>query len=164
MRIKPTLLLAAVVASLGGLLFGFDTAVISGTTDWLQSYFDLSKFALGFTVASAIIGTIAGSIIVSKPSDRFGRRNVLFVLALLYLVSALGSALSHNWIMFLVFRFLGGIGVGGSSVVAPMYIAEITPARKAGQNGCCRSDECSNGHADRLLFKLPDSFLQSWGY
>jgi len=133
MRTKPTLILSAVVASLGGLLFGFDTAVISGTTDWLQGYFDLSKFSLGFTVASAIIGTIAGSIIVGKPADRFGRKNVLYILALLYLVSALGSAMAEHWGMFLAFRFLGGIGVGGSSVVAPMYIAEITPARKRGR-------------------------------
>jgi len=133
MRTKPTLILSAVAVSLGGLLFGFDTAVISGTTDWLQGYFDLSKFTLGFTVASAIIGTIAGSIIVGKPADRYGRKNVLYVLALLYLVSALGSAMAEHWGMFLVYRLLGGIGVGGSSVVAPMYIAEITPARKRGR-------------------------------
>jgi SP family xylose:H+ symportor-like MFS transporter len=133
MRSKPTLILAAIVASLGGLLFGFDTAVISGTTGWLQDYFDLSKFTLGFTVASAIIGTIAGAIIIGKPADRFGRRNVLFILALLYLVSALGSATAENWTMFLIYRLLGGIGVGGSSVVAPMYIAEIAPARKRGR-------------------------------
>ncbi len=133
MRSKPTLILSAIVASLGGLLFGFDTAVISGTTHWLQDYFGLSKFSLGFTVASAIIGTIAGSVAVGRPADRIGRRNVLFILALLYLVSALGSAMAQNWIMFLIYRFLGGIGVGGSSVVAPMYIAEITPARKRGR-------------------------------
>jgi sugar porter (SP) family MFS transporter len=133
MRSKPTLVLSAVVASLGGLLFGFDTAVISGTTHWLQEYFELSKSTLGFTVASAIIGTVAGSVIVGKPADLIGRRNVLFMLALLYLISALGSALAERWVMFLIYRFLGGIGVGGSSVVAPMYIAEITPARKRGR-------------------------------
>lgn len=133
MRSKPTLILSAIVASLGGLLFGFDTAVISGTTHWLQDFFGLSKFSLGFTVASAIIGTIAGSVAVGRPADRIGRRNVLFILALLYLISALGSAMAQNWIMFLIYRFLGGIGVGGSSVVAPMYIAEITPARKRGR-------------------------------
>ncbi len=73
---KPTLLLAAIVAALGGFLFGFDTAVISGTTQWLQEYFKLSSGTLGFTVASAILGTIAGSLLVGKPSDRFGRRNI----------------------------------------------------------------------------------------
>jgi len=133
MKSKPTLLLSAVVAALGGLLFGFDTAVISGTTHWLEGYFQLSKATLGFTVASAILGTVAGSVIVGKPADMIGRRNVLFILALLYLLSALGSAMANNWVMFLIYRFLGGIGVGGSSVIAPMYIAEITPARLRGR-------------------------------
>ena len=130
---KPTLVLSAFVAALGGLLFGFDTAVISGTTHWLERTFDLTNFTLGFTVASAILGTITGAVIVGRPADRFGRRNVLFVLALLYLFSAIGSAMAQHWIPFLIFRFMGGIGVGGSSVVAPMYIAEITPARRRGR-------------------------------
>jgi sugar porter (SP) family MFS transporter len=133
MRSKPTLILSAVVAALGGFLFGFDTAVISGTTQWLEEFFQLNKATLGFTVASAILGTIAGSVVVGRPADSMGRRNVLFILALLYLFSALGSAMAQHWIMFLIYRFLGGIGVGGSSVVAPMYIAEITPARKRGR-------------------------------
>lgn len=130
---KPTLVLSAFVAALGGLLFGFDTAVISGTTHWLERTFGLTNFTLGFTVASAILGTITGAVIVGRPADRFGRRNVLFVLALLYLFSAIGSAMAQHWIPFLIFRFMGGIGVGGSSVVAPMYIAEITPARRRGR-------------------------------
>ena len=133
MKSRSTLLLSAVVAALGGLLFGFDTAVISGTTHWLEGFFHLGKATLGFTVASAIFGTIAGSLIVGRPADVIGRRNVLFVLAILYLVSALGSALAQHWVMFLIYRFLGGIGVGGSSVVAPMYIAEISPARLRGR-------------------------------
>ncbi len=133
MKSRPTLILSAVVAALGGFLFGFDTAVISGTTHWLEDFFQLSKATLGFTVASAIIGTVAGSLMAGKPADIFGRRNVLFVLALLYLLSALGSAMASNWTMFLIYRFLGGIAVGGSSVVAPMYIAEITPARLRGR-------------------------------
>jgi sugar porter (SP) family MFS transporter len=99
----------------------------------LEDFFQLSKATLGFTVASAIIGTIAGSLIVGKPADLIGRRNVLFILALLYLLSALGSAMANNWTMFLIYRFLGGIAVGGTSVVAPMYIAEITPARLRGR-------------------------------
>lgn len=133
MKSRPTLILSAVVAALGGFLFGFDTAVISGTTHWLEDFFQLSKATLGFTVASAIIGTVAGSLIVGKPADFIGRRNVLYILALLYLLSALGSAMANNWTMFLIYRFLGGIAVGGSSVVAPMYIAEITPARLRGR-------------------------------
>ena len=133
MKSKPTLILSAVVAALGGFLFGFDTAVISGTTNWLEDYFGLTNATLGFTVASAIIGTIAGAIVVGRPSDRYGRRKILFVLALLYLGSAIGSAMAENWYMFLIYRFIGGIGVGGSSVVAPIYIAEISPARKRGR-------------------------------
>ena len=130
---KPKLITATLIAALGGLLFGFDTAVISGTTHWLKEVFELSSFWLGFTVASALIGTIIGSILVGRPADRFGRRDVLFVLAILYFISAVGSALAWNWVSFLLFRFLGGLGVGGASVVSPMYIAEISPARVRGR-------------------------------
>lgn len=130
---KPALIRATIIAALGGLLFGFDTAVISGTTHWLSEVFTLSSFWLGFTVASALIGTIIGAVIVSKPADQYGRRNVLFVLAVFYFVSAIGSAFAWDWISFLVFRFLGGLAVGGASVVSPMYIAEISPAKYRGR-------------------------------
>ncbi len=130
---KPKLIQATIIAALGGLLFGFDTAVISGTTSWLESVFNLSSFWLGFTVASALIGTIIGAIIVGQPADKYGRRNILFVLAVFYFVSALGSAFAWNWVSFLFFRFLGGLGVGGASVVSPMYIAEISPAKYRGR-------------------------------
>jgi MFS transporter, SP family, xylose:H+ symportor len=130
---KKTLVLSALVAALGGLLFGFDTAVISGTTAWLESVFELSKSQLGFTVASALIGTIIGALIIGKFADKYGRRNVLFILALLYLISAVGSGLAWNWYSFLIFRLIGGIGVGGASVVSPMYIAEISPAKIRGR-------------------------------
>lgn len=130
---KSKLLSATIVAALGGFLFGFDTAVISGTTDWLKNAFSLSSFWLGFTVASALIGTVIGSIIVGKPTDKWGRRNVLFILAAFYFISAIGSALAWNWPTLLIFRFLGGLGVGGASVVSPMYIAEISPAKFRGR-------------------------------
>ncbi len=130
---KRTLISSAVVAALGGLLFGFDTAVISGTTDWLQRIFDLSSAQLGFTVASALIGTIVGALFIGKPTDKYGRRYVLFILAALYFVSALGSAWAWDWYSFLFFRFIGGLGVGGASVVAPMYIAEVSPAKFRGR-------------------------------
>jgi sugar porter (SP) family MFS transporter len=133
MKLSGTLIRSAIVAALGGLLFGFDTAVISGTTDWLRSAFVLSDFWLGFTVASALIGTIIGSIAVGKPSDAYGRRGILFVLATLFFVSALGCGLALNWGMFLAFRFLGGLAVGGASVVSPLYIAEISPAAYRGR-------------------------------
>jgi len=133
MKNKRFLLLSAIVAALGGLLFGFDTAVISGTTGWLKDFFDLSSFWLGFTVASALIGTIIGAIMVGRPADKYGRRNILFTVAALYFVSALGSALAWDWYSFLFFRFIGGLGVGGASVVSPMYIAEISPAKYRGR-------------------------------
>lgn len=132
-RLTPGLLLSAIIAALGGLLFGFDTAVISGTTDWLKSQFALTDFTLGFTVASALIGTIIGSITVGRPADTVGRRGILFLLAVLYFVSAIGCALAWGWWPFMGFRFLGGLAVGGASVVSPMYIAEISPARLRGR-------------------------------
>jgi SP family xylose:H+ symportor-like MFS transporter len=130
---QKVLFSSALIAALGGFLFGFDTAVISGATDRLKDIFELSSFALGFTVASAIIGTVIGAIFAGKPADKFGRRNTLFILALLYLISALGSALAWDWYSFLTFRLIGGLGVGASSVVAPMYIAEISPASIRGR-------------------------------
>jgi len=128
-----TLLFAAVVAALGGLLFGFDTAVIAGATSSLQREFGLDAFSLGFTVASALIGTILGSIAVGRPADRLGRRGTLFVIASIYLVSALGCAWAWSWPSLLCFRLLGGLAIGGASVVSPMYIAEISPARLRGR-------------------------------
>ncbi len=130
---NPRLIGTTVIAALGGLLFGFDTAVISGTIHRLQAEFGLTSFWLGFTVASALIGTIAGSIAAGGPADRFGRKGTLLIVAQLYLVSAVGSALAWDWISFVAFRFIGGLGVGGASVVSPMYIAELSPARYRGR-------------------------------
>ncbi len=133
MKLSPTLLRSAVVAGLGGLLFGFDTAVISGTTEWLRREFILNDFMLGFTVASALIGTIIGSIAVGKPADTVGRRGVLYVLAVLFIVSSIGCGMAWTWGMFIAFRFIGGLAVGGASVVSPLYIAEISPAQYRGR-------------------------------
>jgi len=133
MKRSTYVLKSSIVAALGSLLFGFDTAVISGTTDTLQKLFHLSNTSLGFTVASALIGTIIGSLSVGWPTDRIGRRNMLMVLGLFYFISAAGSALAWNWVFFLIFRFIGGLAVGGASVVSPMYIAEISPARTRGR-------------------------------
>jgi SP family xylose:H+ symportor-like MFS transporter len=133
MKGKSYLFGSTLVAALGGLLFGYDTAVISGTTAALESVFQLSSFGLGFTVASALIGTIVGSVAVGRPADLLGRRTVLIIIAVLYSVSAVGSALAWDWGSFLFFRFIGGLGVGGASVASPMYIAEISPARYRGR-------------------------------
>ncbi|HWB95461.1 MAG TPA: MFS transporter, partial [Bryobacteraceae bacterium] len=127
------LLGCALVAALGGLLFGFDTAVISGTTDALRTKFGLNDNLLGFTVAIALIGTIVGSIGASRPADAIGRRGTLAILGVIYFVSALGCALSWDWWSFLLFRFIGGLAVGGASVVSPLYIAEVSPAQYRGR-------------------------------
>ena len=127
------LLGCAIIAALGGLLFGFDTAVISGTTEALRHKFALNDNLLGFTVASALIGTILGSIGAGRPADAMGRRGALAWLGVLYFISALGCAVSWDWWSFLSFRFLGGLAVGGASVVSPLYIAEISPARYRGR-------------------------------
>lgn len=122
------LIRSTIIAALGGLLFGFDTAVISGTTEWLREVFRLSPAGLGFSVASALIGTVLGALVAGRPADLWGRRATLIVIAVLYFVSAVGTALAWDWYSFLFFRFIGGVAVGGASVVSPMYIAEISPA------------------------------------
>lgn len=132
-RTSSLVIRSAIVAALGGLLFGFDTAVISGTTDNLREVFSLNEFALGFTVATALIGTIIGAMTAGRPADLWGRKKVLFVIGVLYTISALGSALESNWYLFMFYRFIGGIGVGAASVVAPIYTAEISPARVRGR-------------------------------
>ncbi len=133
MKTTAKLYTSTIVAALGGLLFGFDTAVISGTTEALQAYFGLSEAMLGFTVVTALIGTVLGSVAVSRPADIWGRKRVLSVLAVLFTVSAVGSALAWDLYSFWGFRLLGGLAVGGASVVSPMYIAEISPARLRGR-------------------------------
>jgi MFS transporter, SP family, arabinose:H+ symporter len=133
MKLNTYLARSTVVAALGGLLFGFDTAVISGTTAALTEIYHLTPERLGVTVASAIWGTIVGAILAGYPGERFGRRDSLRIMAVLYLVSALGCALAWDWHSLLVFRFIGGLGVGGSSVLGPMYIAEIAPAKWRGR-------------------------------
>lgn len=123
----------SITAALGGFLFGFDTAVISGCEQELQSVFSSSVFEHGLTVSIALIGTVLGAFFGGYPSEKYGRKITLLFIALLYVVSALGSALAWNWDSFLVFRLLGGIGVGISSVAAPMYISEIAPPSKRGR-------------------------------
>ena len=127
------LLRSTIVAALGGLLFGFDTVVISGAISALSVQYSVTGIWLGVTVAAAVWGTVAGSLFAGPPSDRFGRKGALQALALLYIVTALGCALAWNWYAFLVFRFIGGLAIGGSSVIGPMYIAEVAPADKRGR-------------------------------
>ena len=133
MTLNAYLARSTIVAALGGLLFGFDTVVISGTTDALTKTYHLSPLLLGFTVASALCGTILGAMFAGAPGDRYGRRDSLRGMAVLYLVCALGCALAWDWYSLIFFRFIGGLGIGGSSVLGPMYIAEIAPAKWRGR-------------------------------
>ncbi|QIL75152.1 sugar porter family MFS transporter [Hymenobacter sp. HDW8] len=123
----------SIVIALGGFLFGFDTAVISGAEKAIQQLWQLTAFEHGFTISIALIGTVLGALLGGIPSDRLGRRKTLIWIAVLYFISALGAALAPSWVPFLIFRFLGGLGVGASSVTAPLYISEISPAASRGR-------------------------------
>jgi sugar porter (SP) family MFS transporter len=133
MKLNAYLAKSTVVAALGGLLFGFDTAVISGTTSALTQTYNLSPGLLGVTVASALLGTVFGAMLAGFPGESYGRRDSLRIMGILYLVSALGCAWAWNWDSLVLFRFIGGLGIGGSSVLGPMYIAEISPAQWRGR-------------------------------
>jgi sugar porter (SP) family MFS transporter len=121
------------VGALGGLLFGFDTAVIAGTTHALTALYHLSPGELGFTVSSALWGTVLGAALSGILGDRLGGRNALRILAACYIASALGCAFAFSWPMLILFRFIGGLGIGGSSVLGPVYIAEIAPGSWRGR-------------------------------
>src|SRR5438046_8146802 len=131
--LNSALLKSTVVAALGGLLFGFDTVVISGAEQSLKDLYHLTPWALGVTVTSALIGTIIGSLTAGIPGDAIGRRDSLRFMAVLYVVSAVGCAFAWSWTALVIFRFIGGLGIGGSSVLGPMYIAEISPAAWRGR-------------------------------
>ncbi|SEN22418.1 MFS transporter, sugar porter (SP) family [bacterium A37T11] len=123
----------SLIAALGGFLFGFETAVISGAEKTIQQLWVLSSFWQGFTVSASLIGTVLGALVASIPAQKYGRKKVLLVIALCYVASALGCATSQAWLLFILFRFLGGIAVGISSVVGPIYISEIAPAKIRGR-------------------------------
>src|SRR6202043_1638630 len=133
MKLNPNLLKATVVGALGGLLFGFDTAVIAGTTHALTHTYTLTPRQLGLTVSMALIGTVIGAMSACIPGKRYGARQTLRVLAVFYVLSALGCAFAWNWDILLLARFLGGLGIGGSSVLGPVYIAELAPAKIRGR-------------------------------
>lgn len=123
----------SVIVAFGGFVFGFDTAVISGAEQEIQSLWALSDTMIGQLVAMALYGTVIGALMGGFPSESLGRKKTLIWVAVLYLVSALGSALAPEVYSLMFFRFIGGLAVGASSVTAPMYISEISPAHKRGQ-------------------------------
>ncbi len=139
MKLTSYLIRSSVVGALGGLLFGFDTAVIAGTTRQLTQLFHLTEThlfsspSLGMTVAIGLFGTVIGAMSSGQLGQRVGSREALRLMALLYVVSAVGSGLAWSWPSLLVFRFIGGLGIGGSSVLGPVYIAELAPAKWRGR-------------------------------
>src|SRR6202789_4208755 len=133
MAMTSYLLKSTIVGALGGLLFGFDTAVIAGTTEQLTVVYHLPPFPLGLTVFIGLAGTVIGAMTAGVLGQRIGGREALRIMAVLYPVSALGCAFAWNWPALMVFRFIGGIGIGGSSVLGPVYIAELAPAKWRGR-------------------------------
>lgn len=124
---------SAIVASLAGFLFGFDTVVISGVEQTIQKLWGLNSMLHGLVISMALWGTVIGSLIGGWPTEYFGRKKTLLWVGLLYLVSALGSALTTEVYSFMMFRFIGGLGVGISTVAAPMFISEIAPPKYRGR-------------------------------
>jgi len=127
------LLLVCLVATLGGLLFGYDTAVIAGAIGFLSEHFQLSAVQEGWAASSALAGCVLGAALAGVMSDFLGRRKVLLLCAILFVVSAIGTALPVNLLQFVLYRAIGGVGVGAASMASPMYIAEISPARIRGR-------------------------------
>ena len=130
---KENRILYTFVAALGGLLFGFDTAVINGAIPFFSEYFQLSDALKGWAVSSALIGCVAGALVIGWPGDHFGRKATLQFLAVLFLVSAIGSGIAGSLSEFVTYRLIGGIAVGGASVLSPMYISEIAPPKYRGR-------------------------------
>lgn len=123
----------ALIAALGGFLFGFETVVISGAEETLEQMWKLGSISHGFTIASSLLGTVLGSLVAGFPAQKYGRKKTLQVIAIFFIVSAIGCATVSAWALFIFFRIIGGIAVGASSVIAPMYTSEIAPARLRGR-------------------------------
>jgi len=133
MKINSYVLFLSLIAALGGFLFGFDTAVISGAERQIQELWSLSDWSHGLAIAIALYGTVIGALFGGIPADKYGRKKSLIWIGILFFISAVGSAVAPEIYSFMAFRFIGGLGVGASSVVAPMYISEISPAKNRGQ-------------------------------
>lgn len=129
---KSYTIIISLVVAMGGFLLGFDSAVISGAVNGIRSYFEMSDWQLGFAVGCVIFGAMAGNILAGPLSDRFGRKKLLIFTAMLFTISALWSAMATNYIAFVIARIIGGVGIGGAILIAPIYIAEIAPPKLRG--------------------------------
>lgn len=131
--IQRKVIVWSIIMALGGFLFGFDTAVISGAEQAIQKYWALSDLQHGFTISIALIGTVTGAFLGRLPADKLGRKTSLVIIAIIFLIGSLGTAFTTSWYLFVILRFIGGLGVGASSVIAPIYISEISPAAARGR-------------------------------
>ena len=161
MNVTVYLLKSTIVGALGGLLFGFDTAVIAGTTHQLTSAFGLSTVSLGITVSVALWGTVVGCLFAGILGQKVGGREALRWMACLYIVSAIGCAVAWNWPALITFRFIGGLGIGGSSVLGPVYIAELAPAKWRGRLGGPLPDQHCGRNSPCLSFQFPYRTFES---
>ena len=129
---KSYTILISLIVALGGFLLGFDSAVISGAVKGITVYFEMTEWMLGFSVGCVVFGAMAGNLVAGPMADRFGRKNVLIVVAALFTISASWSALATGYVEFITARIIGGIGIGGAILIAPIYIAEIAPPKLRG--------------------------------
>jgi sugar porter (SP) family MFS transporter len=132
---KSYTVLISIVAALGGLLFGFDTAVIAGTLHYLKSVFQLNDAEIGLVVGAASIGCIPGALFAGGLADKFGRKKLMIVTSLLYIIAALGSGIAGDFMQLVIYRFIGGIAIGMASTLAPIYISEVAPPTFRGRLG-----------------------------
>jgi sugar porter (SP) family MFS transporter len=133
--LKSNILFYTLIAAIGGLLFGFDTAVINGALPFFSKHFAIDSAMQGWAVSSGLIGCVFGAIFIGKPADLFGSRSMLKFLAVLFIATALGTGLAPDFTIFIVARIIGGIAIGGASVLSPIYISEISPAESRGRLG-----------------------------
>ena len=133
MNNKYVLYYSALVAAISGFLFGFDTVVISGAEQNIQKIWQLNSLMHGLTISMALWGTVLGALIGGLPTEYWGRKKALILVGFLYLISAIGSAIASEVYVFIIFRFIGGIGIGISTIAAPLYISEISPPEKRGK-------------------------------
>ena len=132
-KMRRYLYFVTFVAALGGLMFGFETAVINGAIYYVAEHFQLTDFMKGFVVSTALAGCVFGALLIGKPGDKYGRRYMLKIMAFLFMLSMLGTGLASNIWIFIIARFIGGIAVGGASVLTPMYISEVSPPKLRGR-------------------------------
>lgn len=132
-RNMPSIILISIIATLGGFLFGFDSGVINGTVDGLKLAFKSESAGAGFNVASILLGCAAGAFFAGSLSDKYGRRSILIVAAILFVVSAVGAGIANSSLEFVIYRLIGGLAIGAASIICPAYISELVPAEMRGK-------------------------------